>query len=128
MATTRAQLSHRKTAGPIVSVYDVGLESQMLEQCERGAREESETNVVVTEAVDCRTCEELRCVEQVSRRARGIAEQKANLVNFAAPLDAHVLNGAAIQQRAINLLVKRKDELRIDIEILQRFRQSTGDV
>src|SRR5215212_9547267 len=96
----------------------------MFEQRERGAREESETNVVVFEAVDRRTCEELWRVEQVSRCARGITEQKTNQMNLAAPLNAHVVDSAAIQQRSIDLLVKWKDELRVDIQLSQSFRQS----
>src|ERR1041384_2693027 len=112
MATTRAQLGDRETAGPIVAVYDVGLEAQMLEQRERGTGEKCETNVVVIETVDRRTREELRCVEQAVRRARGGPKKKPNRVNFAWPPGAHVLNGPAVQEGAIDLLVKRQDELR----------------
>src|SRR3569832_2366946 len=95
----------------------------MFQQCECGAREERETNVVVFVAIDLRTREEVRSFEEVSWSTRGVAKPEANLMNLAAPLDAHVLNGAAVQQRSIDLLVKRKDKLSIDIETRERFRQ-----
>src|ERR1041385_1808184 len=79
--------------------------------------------MVVFVAVDLRTREKIRRFEQIRWCTRGIAIPEANLMNVAAPLNAHVLDRAAIQQRAIDLLVKRKDELRVDIETRERFRQ-----
>ena len=68
----------------------------MFEQCERGTREESEANVIVVESVNCIARKKLRRLKQVRRRARGIAEKKAKVMNSAAPFDANVLNRAAI--------------------------------
>ena len=78
-------------------MYDVGLKTQMFEQGEGSAREESETNVIVVVTVDCRAREELVRFEQVRRRSRGIAIPETNVMNLPAPLDANVLDRAAVQ-------------------------------
>src|SRR5262245_52516121 len=88
---------------------------ERLEQSEGGTRKESEANVVVAVAVNGRTREELRRFEQVCRRACRVAVPETNLMNLAAPLDAYVLYSSAVQECAIDLIVKWEDELGVDV-------------
>ena len=123
MTAARAQFGSRKAARPIVSMNDIGLPVECFEQRERSAREESETNVVVAVTVDGRACEELRRFEKVSGRTRRVAKPETNVVNLAAPLDANVLDRTAIQEQTIDLIVERKDELRVNVLLHEGFRQ-----
>src|SRR6185436_11331948 len=106
-------------------MHDVWPETQMLEQGEGSAREESKTDVIVVVTVDRRTAEELRRFKQVSRRSCSIAVPEANQMNLATPLNPNVFNRATIQQRAIDLLVQWQDQLRVDIQVVQCFWQCT---
>jgi hypothetical protein len=53
--------------------------------------------MVVTEAVDSRSGEELRRLKQIGGRPDGIAVKKSNLMNLAAPLKANVLDGITVK-------------------------------
>ena len=97
----------------------------MFQQSQGSAREESETNVIVVVAVDCRTREELVRFKQIRWRSRCIAIPKTNVMNLPAPLDANVLDRTAVQQRAIDLFIQREDKLRVDALFDERFRQRT---
>ena len=101
VTTARTKLGGCEATRPIVSMNYVGLPVKCLEQCECGAREECETNVIVVVTVDRRTCKEFGRFKKVRGRACCVAKPEAHVMNLTAPFNANVLDRTANIERSI---------------------------
>ena len=90
--------------------------------------EERETFVVFAIAVDRVAMKIGWSIDQKCRRAVRFAVKSFRVVSAAGPVDLEIIDRDIPKILALCLQVARRDEERVDADILQRFRQRSGDV
>jgi hypothetical protein len=109
-------------------MYDVGSRPDPFKQRKGGVVEEGETLVILGIAIYRITVKQRRGVDQEGRRPVGLAIERFSSKGLPLPGDPKVVDGNLPKVFAFGLEVTRRDQKRVDANILEGFRERSGNI